>query len=201
MQISILKKTLAFTLIELMIIVVILGVLAAVAIPAYLRYIKRTKTTEALMSLRFLYDGETAYFQDLRVDESGNIIPSNFVRTDERQPGADCACNNHPNGRKCGNYLCFTDIAWERLRFTIDSPVFYSYLTNTFLSGVPSEKCFSVLAFGDIDDDGTGPVNENKVCDSAQTNNTYSCFKRTACATFDEDEIRGTGVYKLNELE
>ena len=45
------KKTHAFTLVELMIVVVIVGILAAVAIPIYRGYVKRAIASEATAAL------------------------------------------------------------------------------------------------------------------------------------------------------
>jgi prepilin-type N-terminal cleavage/methylation domain-containing protein len=61
---------LAFTLIELMIVVAIIAILAMVAIPAFVKYIRRSKTTEATMNIRKLYDSSVAYYLTERASRS-----------------------------------------------------------------------------------------------------------------------------------
>ncbi len=63
---NIFRKTLGFTLIEVMITVVIIGILAAVAMPSYTDYVLRAKTTEATTALADMRVKLEQYYQDNR---------------------------------------------------------------------------------------------------------------------------------------
>ncbi len=51
-----------FTLVEIMIVVVIVGLLSALAVPAMMRVKKKSQETQALNTLRAVYDAKEAYF-------------------------------------------------------------------------------------------------------------------------------------------
>lgn len=48
---KVIKKTNAFTLMEVMIVVAIIGIIAAIAIPTYDRYVKQARRTDAMQAL------------------------------------------------------------------------------------------------------------------------------------------------------
>jgi prepilin-type N-terminal cleavage/methylation domain-containing protein len=53
-----------FTLVEIMIVVVIVGLLSALAVPAMMRVKKKSQETQALNTLRAVYDAKEAYFME-----------------------------------------------------------------------------------------------------------------------------------------
>lgn len=58
------SRVLAFTLIELMLVIVIVGILATVAIPSYGDYVYNTKVAEGLVSMGAIRQEQIAYFYD-----------------------------------------------------------------------------------------------------------------------------------------
>ncbi len=58
------KRTTAFTLIELMVVIIIIGILAAIAVPSYKTYIVHTKIAEAYSLLENLGKTEITYFSN-----------------------------------------------------------------------------------------------------------------------------------------
>jgi type IV pilus assembly protein PilE len=73
------KRTLGFTLIELMIVVAIVGILATIALPAYTDYITRSRIPDATSALAAKRVQMEQFFQDNRrydQDASGNANPA-----------------------------------------------------------------------------------------------------------------------------
>src|SRR5258705_1590319 len=88
-----------FTLIELMIVVAIIGILASVAIPAFMRYVAKSKSTEAVQSLRRLYEGSRSYYMDIgTLRGTTGSMPLQFPLTEVITPAASCCASV---GHKC----------------------------------------------------------------------------------------------------
>lgn len=68
------KRSMGFTLFELLIAIAIIGVLAAIALPSYNEYIIRGKTMEATAALNAFRARQEQFFQDNRtfLDPAGN---------------------------------------------------------------------------------------------------------------------------------
>jgi general secretion pathway protein G len=64
-------RSLAFTLIEIMVVIAIIGTLSAIAIPPYLSYIKRLDNTDALSDIRVIEEAINDY-----LDENGELPDS-----------------------------------------------------------------------------------------------------------------------------
>ena len=84
------KRSRAFTLIELMITVAIIAILAAIAIPSYSEYVRRGRITEAIGALSGMRVKMEQFFQDNRAYvgacAGGTVAPkptdsTNFVFT------------------------------------------------------------------------------------------------------------------------
>lgn len=165
-----------FTLVELMIVVAIIGVLAALAIYGVRRYLASAKTSEAKNTIGAIarggaaaYERETTASQIVVEGSSsaaashaicgvGGTIPSTAVPASmanvqgkkyqpDSAPGKDFETGDDQNGWKC-------------LRFTINSPIYYSYeytIAPKYATGTAafSGTGFEASAQGDINGDGT----------------------------------------------
>lgn len=159
-----------------MVVVAIIGVLAAIAIPAFNKSVRRSKTSEALLSLRKIFDGSVAYFAQDRTNPHGDVVPHQFPRTVPATPGAP------PPGRKAvpepGDWDHPT---WQALSFAVSDPYYYTYSYGS--EGTSGSAKFTGAAFGDLDGDGH-----------------YSTFLRGG--TIRDHEVRGfAGIYRVRELE
>lgn len=164
-----------FSLLELMLVVAIMGLLAAAAVPAFSRYIKRVKTSEAVMLLREMYNGATAYFDTEHADGAGQILPHQFPSTAGPTPalatiGIERVVTNwHDSG------------TWDALKFGIADPHYFAYQFDS--SGIDAASQFTASAFGNLDGDAV-----------------FSTFVRFA--TVDAMTVRGSqGLWIQNELE
>jgi prepilin-type N-terminal cleavage/methylation domain-containing protein len=181
-----------FTLLELMVVVFIISVLAATSIPLFGRYLKRSKAFEAPLNLRKMYDGEVAYFYEDHTLASGALASRTFVETACEPPGKPS------EDKRFGNFEYGN---WPSIHFSIDSPIYYSYLVetangNTFVrpNWVPgyvetpppnAVDAFLARAFGNLD--GDSDVSE---------------FARFAIINNTDGEIRGMpGIAIFDEIE
>jgi prepilin-type N-terminal cleavage/methylation domain-containing protein len=168
------KKPLsAFSLIELMAVVAIIGILASVAVPMFSKYLKKSKTSEAKMNIRKIYDGEIAYYQDEHTLEDGSLATKQFVSfsmTPSTIPGKNKVSGDFDLGN------------WSVIKFSVDSPVLYSYSVSA--EGEASLASFTARAQGDVDGDGT-----------------TSLFERVGKVNDAGDIEGGAEVFMLDDLE
>lgn len=163
----------AFTLLELMAVVTIIGILASVAIPLVGKYLKKSKTTEAKANLRKIYDGEVAYYQEEHTLSTGALASKQFV--------SFSATPSSPGRNK--QVANFDAQGWGAIKFSSDSPVWYSY--SVAATGTGTASSFTARANGDIDGDGV-----------------TSLFERVG--TIDNatgEVVGGAAIYSLDELE
>jgi len=170
------RNRLGFSLIELMIVVAIMGVLAAIAIPSLQKSVRRARTSEALMSLRKIFDGSVAYYDRDHTTETGGVVAPQFPESVVITPGLP------PAGMKADPPIGAFDAAtWEALDFAVSDPYYYTYQYDS--SGTQDEATFRGLAFGDLDGDSR-----------------LSYFMRGG--TIRAAQVRGFGgVYRFNELD
>lgn len=168
----------AFTLIELMIVVAILALLAATAVPAYLKYIKRSKVTEAMISMRRIFDGAVTYFATDYSDATGSLIPHQFPVSAVTTPAA-AAVGATPIVTPAA--VWDSNPTWDSVKFSIVDPHRYAYQFDS--GGFDSAAQFTVSAFGDLDDDDV-----------------MSTFIRFG--SVDNQEVTGSGgIYAAREIE
>ena len=171
-----------FTLIELMIVVAIIGVLAAVAIPAFMRYVAKSKTTEAVQSLRRLYEGSRSYYMDIGAARgtTGTLAPE-FPASEPVTPAVSCCTNA---GHKCPpNPTQWDSSTWNSLHFDLPDPHYFRY--EYVSSGSETDAAFTARAVGDLD------------CDTH-----FSTFEMTGHANAAGRDVTGSaGVYKNAETE
>ena len=171
-----------FTLIELMIVVAIIGILAAVAIPAFMRYMMKAKSTEAVQSIRRLYEGSRAYYMDIGAQRGTvGMLQSQFPISEAVTPAASCCASP---GHKCApDPLVWNSATWTSLHFDMPDPHYYRYEYQS--AGLDNAATFTARAIGDLD------------CDTL-----LATFEMTAHATSAGRDISGSaGIYKNFETE
>ncbi len=132
-----------------MIVVAIIGILAAVAIPGFMQYIKNSKTSEAKTNLNSIGKGALAWFQAEHYDATGMSARTKvYPGTDgsaigygtpasantigvKSMPGNDSSSSTL-TGDELSAYLKTAEGAWVKLKFQIDSPIYYYY---SYISG------------------------------------------------------------------
>ena len=149
-----------FTLIELMIVVAIIGILAAVAIPGFMQYIKNSKTSEAKTNLNAIGKGALAWFQAEHYSANGMESRTKlYPGTDGAVIGFGTPAGDDTIGVKSmpGAYggpstgddaLTAAEIqanaktaagAWAKLKFQVDSPIYYYYAYVSGTAADPAE--------------------------------------------------------------
>ena len=133
----------AFTLIELMVVVAVIATLAAVSIPFLRGYIDSSKSTEALENLASIgshaaeYYRTEHYFGTNGINKKDGIYPG-CQATDNVAPSACGATTSSclgltikPNQRINPNDVNWNIQPWTRLGFSIGGPMFYCYAYTT----------------------------------------------------------------------
>jgi type IV pilus assembly protein PilA len=156
-----LNKQRGFTLVELMIVVAIIGILAALAIYGVSRYLSNAKTAEAKVNLGRLGKDAAAAFERELMD--GTLLLANGKAAADNRLCASAAAavpTTVPKGQKvqpdpaawnAGD----KNTGWFCLKFTVNSPVYYSYNYTATNPTNPATAAFTATATGDLDGDGT----------------------------------------------
>jgi prepilin-type N-terminal cleavage/methylation domain-containing protein len=178
------RSRLAFTLIELMVVVAILGVLSSIAVPAFMGYRTRARTAEVPHNLNLLYkSAATLYAAELTV--RGTSLTT--VRSCVAEP---TGTTPSPTNRQ----QFFTAVGgFRQLNFTIGDAVWFGYGIESL--GTPGELVclggsahqsivYTFSAHGDMDGDGI-----------------QSTFELPVASDVDNVLYHAAGMYVANELE
>ncbi len=158
MQIGNPRKTAAFTLIELMVVVLIVGVLAAVAVPVFLRYLRASKTVEAVEGLNTIQVGASQYYNTNHYSAKGDLLYPRFPANVDNTPKKFKDCCEEPTQ---ANPKCAPDLSpttgwnqptWRALHFQLSDPHYYVW-AFTQNNGSASNAAYTAIAVGNLDCD------------------------------------------------
>ncbi len=179
------RKTSAFTLIELMIVVAIIGVLAAIAIPGFVQYVRRSKTSEAGANLKALYTGAAAYYEQERWGQG--VVLGAAAATTHCVVDAAAATYTASEQKNSVDFAAASP-SYVALNFTISDPVYYEYHIVTEGGGCGSAPnmldVYTFRAIGDLDGDGM-----------------QSTFEVAVGSSAGNQLFRSAGIFGLDELE
>ncbi len=132
-----------------MIAVAIIGILAAIAIPSFVRYIRTSETTEAVMSLRRMYDGAVTYYLADHADATGQLANQRFPGTAGPTPSSGI-----PRGVRVAVPIAeWKSPAWLALDFAVDDSVRFQYSFQDN-GGIGMAAFANMVAQGDLNGNG-----------------------------------------------
>jgi len=138
------RRNAAFTMVELMIVIAIIGVLASVAVPGFVKYQMTSKRAEAFTNLRGLATSQKAFY-----GEWGSYVDS--------APEPWNTSGIAPSRQK--RAVSALTAAFSGLGWTPEGDVYYDYdscsSAGTAGCSCTCPTCFTVSAWGDLDDDGS----------------------------------------------
>jgi type IV pilus assembly protein PilA len=149
-----------FTLVELMIVVAIIGILAALAIYGVKKYLTNAKTGEAKNNLGRLGKDAVSAYERERMD--GSLLGADGVTAAVHSLCASATSPvpaDVPKGQKIQPDPALWragDTAldgWRCLKFSVDSPVYYSYGYTAANINNPESAAFTASATGNLDGD------------------------------------------------
>ena len=139
-----------FTLTELMITVSLIGVLAAIAIPNFMTYQARARRSEGMSNVSGIarayksYHAESGKFPDIVAESGEASLPDPALYGGLRPVTMDW---DNP-----------TETFFKMVGWRPEGNVFYSYEINSTRgcdAGCTDATCFTVVAHGDVDGDGS----------------------------------------------
>ena len=135
------QSELAFTLIELMIVVALIGALASLAVPSFRTYQMKAKRSEAFGNLASLAQMQKTYFAEF----------GSFVGT-APEPSSTTAQN--PTSIK--RSVAPVSAAFSTLGWTPEGDVFFDYDSRVpGFGNCTCSACFTATAYGDLDASGS----------------------------------------------
>jgi prepilin-type N-terminal cleavage/methylation domain-containing protein len=149
-----LRKTGAFTIIELLVAIAIVGILAAVALPAFAGYMKRSKTSEAPAQLKALYGSAVVYYEQPRTGQGLAVTMATRCSINDAGPTPAAPPGDVPVMTDFGA----SDPTWHVYAFTLPEYSYYSYSSvsgGSMCSIAMGSAIYTFRAQGDLDGDGT----------------------------------------------
>jgi type II secretory pathway pseudopilin PulG len=137
--------------------IALVGIVTAVSIPAFVKYQRRGESTEAMVNLRKLERGAREHYIERSAPNTVQAAPPGLPGPSAGPtPPLGTCCQQ---GGTCQPSAAWWDAEpWKALRFSMDDPHRYSYeyrVEPAKPGAGGGSHSFTVLAYGDLDCDGT----------------------------------------------